>query len=158
MTFEEYKDYYEQNGQTINGLIEIKQGLKYQYTKWIKKQNKINAWRECREEAYRRNPNAEQFFDRLTKAEYDYYDNLYGKFATLDPCHIIGKGECSINSLSNNPDNILIAPREFHTYIDTYHNPFTREHELITKEERDQIWIRFIGEEMWNKLQEIKKG
>jgi len=158
MTLEEFKEYYEINGRLPNGQKEIKQGWNYQYKKYLKKQKKKDDWVEAREKAYRRNPNGEQFFNALTDQEYNFYSNLYGIFATLDPCHIIGKGECPKKELMNNPDNILVAPRYFHSYIDTFKNPFTQEHELITKEQREQIWIRFIGQEMWDELQELKRS
>lgn len=155
-TFEEFKDYYEKYGYTITGKTNIKQGLKYQYKKYVKKEEKKKLWKDCRDEAFRRNPNGEQFFDNLTDREFDFYIELKGDMSIFDPCHIIGKGECPKKELVNNPDNILIAPRYFHSLIDQYRNPFTAEHEIISKEERETIWIRFIGKEMMQKLKEIK--
>ena len=179
LTYDEYTTFYEKHGKTIDQIAQSKPmnsaQIEMKYTKYVKKEDrkvekaiakaiakqdnealkefKIDeAWEKCKAEAYELDPDATLFFSQLTNDEMKVIVlGMYGEMGTFDPCHIIGKGRCP--KLKYSVENILIAPRVFHHYIDIYKNPFTEKHESITEEQRNEIWIKFIGIERWNYLQ-----
>ncbi len=74
---------------------------------------------------------------------------------TFDSAHIFSRGEYP--HLAYEIDNLVLIPRNYHTYIDNFQNPLTYEHERLTKEEHDKLWIDLIGIRRWNSLLEKSK-
>lgn len=72
------------------------------------------------------------------------------KIQTWDVAHIIERGENQ--ALADKEFNFVLLPRNFHHHIDFYENPLTPQHERITREQHDQIWMDLIGRELWDKL------
>jgi hypothetical protein len=180
LTLDEYKDFYYKYERCIDQVAVPKNTLTesyldIRYKKYLRKQEKKKEkeikkhleekkpiefkideqWEECKAEAFNRNPKAEEFWESLDFVEKGVIiTEMWGDFKKLDPCHIIGKGRSS--KLKYNPDNILIAPRIFHYYIDSFKNPLTKNHESITEEERNEIFKKIIGDEKWDKLNKEK--
>lgn len=110
---------------------------------------------EAQEAVRKENPNGEYFWSRLSSCEEDFIRNEMKKipdFSKYDPCHVISQGKCK--RLAYEKKNIVIAPRAFHTYIDSMMNPFTEEHEFLSRKEWENIWIKIVGKERWNWLNE----
>lgn len=105
-------------------------------------------WIKTRNEAFKLNPEGEQFWKGLNYGEWIIAKGWYGVFGQLDPCHIFSRG--SYIHMKYMVDNILIAPRYFHTCVDQYRNPFTLQ--FMDQEERYAMWIKFIGIDKWNYL------
>ena len=99
-----------------------------------------------------------EYFKKLTKLQQDAITeelwmcpkNKDTGYPTWDVAHIIERGENQ--RLADKQFNYILLPRNFHHHIDFYENPLTKEHERITKEQHDQIWIDLIGQELWNRL------
>lgn len=72
------------------------------------------------------------------------------KIQTWDVAHIIGRGENQ--KLADKDFNYILLPRNFHSHLDFMENPLTPQHERISKEQHDQIWIDLIGKEKWDFL------
>jgi hypothetical protein len=185
MTFEEYKQFYNDknylpNNQYINRqkqLSEVQLRRKYgdyqrgEYKKELqlirqkeKQMNKIAIATEYQQKvndvvkkAKLKNPHGEWFWSRLSSDQSVVVRIEMLKipeFKIYDPCHIIPRSKS--RKLSYEEKNIIIAPRAFHTYIDSLMNPFSEKHEFITKEEQNKIWIQIVGQDIWNWLQENK--
>lgn len=181
-SYDEYIEFYNSQGKTIDQIQKSKPmneaQLKTKYKKYVTKENRkaekaivkaiekkdkqaiqeLNideAWEACKAEAFELDPDATLFYSALNFNELKIVMMaMVGQFKTLDPCHIIGRGRCP--KMKYMVENILIAPRIFHHYIDLFRNPFTEKHETITEEQRNAIWCRIIGDERWEYLQHTK--
>lgn len=177
LTLEEYINFYNRRGYCVDSVGVPKNKLNYnqlcykheRYVKKeerklnktkIKKQNiNINKfdekWDETKKKAFELNPNAEEFWNSLNMTEYEVMKKrCKGTFGILDPCHIFGKG--SHPHMKYLIENIVIAPRYFHSLIDQYINPFTGEN--ISEDERNSIWIKIIGKECFQELLDYSRG
>jgi hypothetical protein len=174
-SYEEYKNFYMQyrsfpDGQYTNPEkfpLNEKQ-IKAKYDKYArateKKESKGNTpYMEAifiaEKEARDNDPLAETFWGALNENQLQIIRQamkLIPDFSILDPCHILPRG--TTPQLSACVENILIAPRVFQHYLDGYMNPFSSNHETITKEKQNEIWISIIGIDRWNHLQDLKKG
>jgi hypothetical protein len=107
-------------------------------------------WEQVRQQAYDLNPEGQQFWKALNFEEYLIAKTWYGVFGILDPCHIYGKGVYP--HMKYMIENILIAPRYFHSHIDQNRNCFTLQY--MTEDEKRLFWIKFIGLDRYNYLEE----
>lgn len=176
LTYEQYKEFYDKRGYCVDSVGVPKNGfterqLKYKYEKYvIKEERKLNnvnkkkyqkreikkdvEWERVRAEAFALNPNAEEFWESLNAEEYKIMKRMCkGEFGKLDPCHIFGKG--SYPNGKYIVENIIIAPRYFHTKMDNYINPFTNK--FMSAKERDEIWKKIIGEKVFEDLRDAIK-
>lgn len=174
-SLEQFIDFYNEkgyfpDGQYSNPDKKLSYGqLKHKYEKYVRKTEKkeekkgqvsdymqaiYDAENKCREEDCA----GVQFWNALTEEE-DRVVSLELKkltdFRKYDPAHIISRTRAP--HLSAEPLNIMMVPRAFHFYIDKFLNPFTENHEAITQEQQDEIWIHLIGQERWDKLQAMKR-
>lgn len=99
----------------------------------------------------------DDFYRTLTKDEKKAVDDTMWMcprdstgMVVFDTAHIVSRS--SSYSLASDIDNMIELPRGFHSYIDDYKNPLSNEHEHISKEEHDSIWIRLVGKELWEKI------
>lgn len=70
----------------------------------------------------------------------------------LDTAHIIPRSMS--NNLYYNENNLILLNRYSHSLIDNYKHPITML--PITSIERDEFWIKIIGIDLWNWLNENK--
>lgn len=118
---------------------------------------------EAMEKSKESDPNHERwnaFFNKLSASERNVLNgNMWmcpkkdGKYV-FDTAHIIERGTSP--KLADEIKNMIEIPRAFHHYIDSYRNPLTEEHEMITRTEHDRLWIELIGQELWEWLNEHK--
>lgn len=174
VTYEYYYEYYKKNNRFLDGQynnpekdLNDKQ-IKTKYNKYVKRFEKklskenseyVQNIFSAEEEARKLDPEADIFWSSLSKEQYDIVKKEMKKikdFSIIDPCHIISRGTCT--KLADNIDNILMAPRVFHSYIDQYLNPFSEKHEAITKEQQESIWRCIVGDERYNTLLNLKRG
>lgn len=92
-----------------------------------------------------------EIYGLLNADEKQYIDSiLFPSVMVLDPMHIVSRAN---KKLRHCPENIVIGMRVIHSLIDNYigfdGNP-------INSEQRDRLWIRIIGIERWNFLQDNK--
>jgi len=172
--YETYKDYYLSNKRFSDGQYcnpekfplnekQIKSKYEVYVKRFDKKQVKTNSKYkqniyDAEELVRNEDPEADLFWGSLSDEQYKIVKKEMRKsldFSIIDPCHILSRGSCP--QLSNEPLNIIMAPRGFHTYIDQFLNPFSEKHESINREQQDQIWIDIIGEERWSILQQMKQ-
>ena len=72
----------------------------------------------------------------------------------LDPAHIIARSKSK--SLILNPDNVVMLNRFSHEMLDYCKDPITGK--PITKEERNNWWIKIVGIDTYTKLLELSKN
>jgi predicted nucleic acid-binding protein len=114
-------------------------------------------WIEVRETVKLRDGNMCRLYPTLTKEEKIYLlksqkDNLWLN-KTLDPAHVLSRS--STPCLVYDPENIVILGRLFHSRLDNLQNPLTGE--SVSVEERNQWWIRIVGQELWDSLNDRSK-
>jgi hypothetical protein len=110
-------------------------------------------WVNLRNEIIQRANNKCEITPLLTKSELDFVNvNIYYNFEILDCIHVIARSQSK--KLYYDKQNIIFGKRYYHTLIDNYKNPFTLKD--ISNEERNSLFIRFIGIDRWNYLQENK--
>lgn len=110
-------------------------------------------WFNVKEVCLKRSNYKCEITSQLTLEEKEFVSkNIYKELEILDGMHIIGRSQS--NKLIYDPENVIIAKRYYHTLIDSFKDPFTLK--SITKEERDTWFIRFIGIDRWNYLQDNK--
>ncbi len=174
LELEEYTAYYHTykrfpDGQYSNpDKVLNEQQILTKYKKYVsrteKKATKTNSEYvsnvfTAEEEARNLDKDCDVFWNSLSIEQYDIIKKEMRKikdFSIIDPCHIFSRG--SSPQLADCVDNILMAPRAFHTFIDQYLNPFTEKHEALTREQHDDIWISIIGIDRWNKLLQMKRN
>lgn len=148
-----YKDYVNRNERVEAKRKESldKEPVKSGYAQSV--EDAMNRFREKDD----RTPFLE-YFKKLTKSQQDAITselwmcpkNKETGYPTWDVAHIIERGENQ--RLADKEFNYILLPRNFHHHIDFYENPLTKEHERITKEQHDQIWIDLVGQELWSRL------
>lgn len=112
--------------------------------------NKVDRdWIKIREEAFKLNPEANEFWRALNFEEYKIAKTWYDSFGQNDPAHIFGKG--AYLHMKYMIENIIIIPRYCHSHIDQSRNPFTLQY--MSEEEKRLFWIKFIGIERYNFLE-----
>ena len=90
----------------------------------------------------------------LTEEEKDLIRQyLYPPLSYTDTAHIVSKAKSK--KLQEDIDNIITLTRIFHTRLDQFKNPLTGK--FITKKERENWFIRIVGEEHYQKLLEKSK-
>jgi hypothetical protein len=182
-TFQQYIDYYNRHGKTIdqmqppkNPLTEEQLWGKYQkYRKKLerqshkakedlqkyfnnKKQSKEdNRWKELVQKVRRRDKTC-LLWKKLPKEIQRELLNDNGSFllSYVDPAHVFPR--------STNPhmkyceDNVVLLSRLFHSRLDEYKDPLTSE--PLDQESHTWWWKTIIGEKWYNKLLELshKKG
>ena len=180
LSLEEFISYYHENNSFPNGLYnnpskklsDLQLKTKYEkylvsFEKSVIRKNRIaekallpkeqtsRAIRiqEVMDEVKEKDPLGNIFWSKLTNEEtYIVKKTMWGDLANYDVAHIVGRGRCP--RLADNYRNMLVVPRAFHTFIDQRLNPFSFKHESISEEKANEIWIRLIGQETWDYLQE----
>ena len=110
-------------------------------------------WTELRKQCLVRDNGQCRFFSIMTEEEKKLIrPHLWGDFKTLDGCHCISRS-ASVK-LKYEIRNVYILYRRIHFCLDNCLDPFSGR--SITKEERDNIWIRIIGVNEWGWLQNNK--
>ena len=89
----------------------------------------------------------------LTKEELaELNKNPVNLLNQLDVAHIIPRS--SSRKLYYELDNLVLLNRVSHSWIDTYKNPINGK--PITREERKEWWVRIVGLQLYNYLEENK--
>jgi hypothetical protein len=132
------------------------------YNKYLekiqKKENKLNEnkiikidedWENCKRQVDLRDPDGAEFLNKLTKFEKKVLTNkIFSSISVIDYAHIFEKSKYP--SLKYDPDNIIKLPRLVHSSID--HNKDWVTDKFISKEDKKNFWIRFIGKNKYNNL------
>jgi len=184
LTLEEFIQYYESKNKlprpsTYSGSKSLNEKqLNTKYKEYVKKCNRIEERKQsiiedeeseylsdyiknqkfAKQEARQIDPDANIFFSKLNEEELSLVKKMMSvgyDFGIIDPAHIFSCGGWP--HMSDIVDNILMLPRCVHHYIDLFLNPLSEKHEAITKEQRNEFWIRFIGIERWNMLVKMTK-
>ena len=175
LTFEDYKKYYHKNKRFPDGAYVSPKGyneaqLKSKFKKYIaslnKKQEALkryikNAkdkqmhrktdlkWEVVKQEIDKRDGKKCRLYKILNITEKKQIEkDLIGNGKSLDRAHVFGKG--AFPHMKYNSANIVTLYRIFHQRLDTYYHPIFNK--PITEEERNEIWIRIIGTENFEKL------
>lgn len=174
-TYEQYKEFYYNNGRTIDQMNKPRNRLnesqlESKYEKYLKKYRKQQdrleeqiqkqfeksfnideKWEEVKKRVYERDKDC-QLWVRLTKGETDWLVNQNGFFLleTVDPAHVFGKG--AYPHLKYDEDNIVLLSRLFHSRLDHFYDPLTGS--SIDKETQERWWKLIVGEERYNRLEE----
>jgi len=109
-------------------------------------------WQECKRIVDIRDPDNTEFLEKLSEYEKKVLTNkTFNCIDIYDYCHIFGKG--CYPKLKYEPDNIIKMPRLVHGSIDKSKCWITDE--FLNKEQVEKFWIRFIGQERFNKLKNM---
>lgn len=110
-------------------------------------------WQKLKEEITIRDKCQCRFFSIMTEEEKKLIrPHLWGDFKKIDGAHVLSRS--STPKLKYENRNVISMYRYLHYCQDNCINPFNGE--SISSEERDKTWIRIIGQEEWDWLQENK--
>lgn len=179
-SYKEFLEYYQKYGKTPNQMSASKNSLnerqvKSLYRKYLKqikkREEKIkNKWEENKNKEIDLEDLKDEKWEEVKRKVFkrDGYKCQLQKILTikelmdfklsapsdlqmlLDPCHIFGKG--SFPHLKYDEDNIVVMNRYSHSCIDQHRSPINGT--SITKEEREEWWIKIVGEIRYFKLKE----
>lgn len=179
MTFEEFKEFYEQRGYLPNDVGPRKNKLnekqiKTRYRKYCSQQEK-------RREAIKRHSKKSNI-KRYSKKVDEKWENLKSQLnltscllmerirgeknyfllleylqdkgghllKTIDPAHVFSRAEAP--HMKYDLDNVVPLNRFSHSMLDTMRDPITGD--SITKEVHDEYWEFIVGEEKYKELKE----
>ena len=133
---------------------QLKRDKKYIEQKEKNKEIEVDVkWQKLKEEITIRDKCQCRFFSIMTEEEKKLIrPHLWGDFKKIDGAHVVSRAVSPKLKYENR--NVISLFRYLHYCQDNCMNPFTGQPN--TKEERDQLWIRIIGQEEWNWLQENK--
>lgn len=111
-------------------------------------------WEEVRQKVFERDKGRCRLLSLLSIKDLDTIkENDVNNLRTiLDTAHIIPRSMSS--NLYYNENNLILLNRYSHSLIDSYKHPITML--PITNIERDEFWIKIIGIDLWNWLNENK--
>jgi len=111
-------------------------------------------WLELKDFVLNRDQERCQFLNCLSAPEYQIVKkHIWGINAILDGAHIIGRAESL--KLKYESYNVVILCRYAHSMIDTYRDPITQK--SMTKEERNNWWVRIVGQVRFDELNLMKR-
>jgi len=168
LTYEQYKENYKKYGKCVDQMTRPSKPLSerlllLRYDKYIKKEERKQQkfedrkvderWGAVREEIFTRDGHRCRLKSILSIQELRLFKEHDGYFMnTLDGAHVIAR------SISKNlyyePRNIITLDRVFHSRLDFNKCPLTGKG--ITRQEKEWWWIRIIGREEWEWLNNNK--
>ena len=111
-------------------------------------------WNDVKRRIFSRDKEKCRLTDLLTIEEFHKAKGSKGLIAgqVLDAAHVIRRSQSP--KLKYCLRNVVLLRRSFHDRLDQYKDPVTGE--SISKEEADNWWLRIVGRETWDWLQENK--
>jgi len=167
LTFEEYKEFYEQRGFLPDDVSPRKNSLsdrqlKTRYNKYLKRREKQQRKIERKkEEIQNLQPTSETcLFERRLQWEgevehhRDLVENAGPLLDQVDRAHVIGRGRCP--ALKEDEENIVPLNRYSHSLLDQYKDPIYGT--PISSEVHRAIWAFIVGERELENLEEKEKA
>lgn len=179
MTFEEFKNFYEQKGFCPNDLFHSKRKnslndkqLESRFKDYEKSENKkLEAkkrhskkanekviekdleWEKLLKIVHERDGNTCQLISKLQYCDLKILqENSGGLHRILDGAHILSRS--THPDLKYDPYNVILLNRASHSLLDSFHDPITGK--SITEEEQTEWWIWIVGKSRYEYL--LKKS
>jgi hypothetical protein len=179
--FEQYKEFYENNGRTVDQMQMLKsflneRQLKSKFEKYLKKLEKQRQaierqrekmknkeyetdekWEEVKRQVRLRDNNQCNLWNKTNFDEKEHIYKTVGNLSllhTLDPAHVFNKSVYP--HMKYDTDNVVLLNRLFHGRLDHFTNPITGK--SITKEEQERWWRRIIGNNWYDELLDRSKN